>query len=381
MGFRHIQTQFSIEKGVWKSKIGARAINEVNETSIGYYVDENSQWMGPTKDVRPKAPQQSISRLSRDQLSRRTSSKPKPSSRPRNRSGFFGIQIPTLIMLSEWNKDEPQVTNSDASKDARLAMKAVDDSMKNLRKSTTINALERSSLDVAVSLVSVASHDECHNPFLCLQQAAIFAAMGPKLGNSDEPFKVFLPLKKKCTALNALVILGRADCLRAIHFLESAHFLCSWVATVCSMHRSSTDDELPWNSRWRVIGAYLSFVSANIDGTAAELGMDVTEWEDPVKEEIVSGKSDAKALLSSRQGIEASNNSDDRDSAEDYPTMPMLEKCIPQQHLDTSQPSTDDVDEDDFDDQFEFDDDGLDNAVEETAGDDNMFAGMNWASV
>jgi hypothetical protein len=89
-------------------------------------------------------------------------------------------------MLGEWNKDDLPPLNHDPSESARLAMKTLDDSMKNLRKSRTINALERSSLDVSVALIDVASYNECHNPFLCLQQAAIFAAMGPKQGNNDE---------------------------------------------------------------------------------------------------------------------------------------------------------------------------------------------------
>ena len=181
------KTQFSIEKDVWKSKIGARAISEVNETSIGYFVDENKRWLGPTIDARKVNPP-STSRPSRDQFSRKLSFSHRPVARRSNRSGFFGIHVPTSILLKEWNTDEIEhVPKKDASTEAKLAMKNVDNAMKNLRKSRTINALERSSLDVAVALVSVSSHNECQNPFLCLQQAAVFAAMGPKLGNSDEP--------------------------------------------------------------------------------------------------------------------------------------------------------------------------------------------------
>lgn len=181
------KTQFSIEKDVWKSKIGARAISEVNETSIGYFVDENKRWLGPTIDAR-KANATNSSRPSRDQFSRRISSSVRPVVRRSNRSGFFGIHVPTSILLTEWNSEEIEsVSNRDVSEEARLAMKNVDNAMKNLKKSRTISALEISSLDVAVALVSVASHKECQNPFLCLQQAAVFAAMGPKLGNSDEP--------------------------------------------------------------------------------------------------------------------------------------------------------------------------------------------------
>lgn len=170
---------------MWKTKIGARAISEVNETSIGYYVDENSQWLGPTNDARKQSTSQSITKQSRDQYTRRTSSKSRSNIRRNKRSGFYGIQIPVSIMLNEWYQDELQ--EKEVSENATSAMSAVDAAMKNLRKSRTVNALERSSLDVAVALVNVASHEECHNPFLCLQQAAVFSAMGPKLGNSDEP--------------------------------------------------------------------------------------------------------------------------------------------------------------------------------------------------
>lgn len=175
---------------MWKTKIGARAISEVNETSIGYYVDENSQWLGPTKNVRKTNLCQNNTKQSRDQYSRRTSSKPRSNIRRVRRSSFFGIQLPTSTLLSEWNQDEAHRPITEASQDATFAMTAVDDAMKNLKKSRTINSLERSSLDVAVALVNVASHEECHNPFLCLQQAAIFSAMAPKLGNSDEPVSI-----------------------------------------------------------------------------------------------------------------------------------------------------------------------------------------------
>jgi len=94
-------------------------------------------------------------------------------------------------MLNEWKSQKLPISKGDVSEDAKDAMKAVDDAMTNLRKSRTINALERSSLDVSVALINVASHEECHDPFLVLQQAAIYAAMGTKLGNSDEPVSYF----------------------------------------------------------------------------------------------------------------------------------------------------------------------------------------------
>jgi hypothetical protein len=184
------KTRFSIDKDVWNAKYGSRAISEVNETSIGYYVDENSQWLGPTNDTRKPTASQSNPKQLRDQFTRRTLPKPRSTVCRSNRTGFFGIQISTSILLRVWNQDELRELKSDTSADARFAMNAVDSAMKNLKKSRTINALERSSLDVAAGLIKVATFEECHNPFLCLQQAAIFAAMGQKLGNSDEPESV-----------------------------------------------------------------------------------------------------------------------------------------------------------------------------------------------
>ena len=190
--------------------------------------------------------------------------------------------------------------------------------------------------------------------------------------------KSFLPLPKKCTALDALVILGRADCLRAIHFIESAQFLCSWVAKVCIVHRSQMDDDLPWNPRWRVIGAYLSFVSANVNGTAKEYSLAIDDWEAKVQHEIEYAKSDAKLLLSCHQGNENGSNDDDwgaaggGDAAEND-DMPIIEDNNTQ-HLftpdsfknDSGKKSTDDIlGSDEFD----------------TEGDELLFESMNWAAV
>ena len=191
--------------------------------------------------------------------------------------------------------------------DAQLAMKKVDDAMKNLRKSRTLNSLERASLDVSVALVDLAAHDECENPFVCLQQAAMFAGLGSKRGNNDEPFKRFLPLKTKCSPLEALNILGRADCLRAIHFLLEAQYLCAWVASVCTINRDRLHHDLSWrSSRWRAIGIMTYIVSSTVDETSDALslenpGADTTlrKWDDDTLEELDRGKSDALVLAES----------------------------------------------------------------------------------
>jgi hypothetical protein len=200
-------------------------------------------------------------------------------------------------------------------KGAQLSMKKVDDAMKNLRKSRTLNSLERASIDVAVALIGLTAYDECENPFVCLQQAAMFAGLGSKRGNNDEAFKKFLPLKNKCTPLEALNILGRADCLRAVHFLHEAQYLCNWIASVSHSHRDHLQDDLPWNSRWRVVGIMIYIVSSIIEETSEALYQDnlgaeaLREWEDIAKEEIRCGKSDAFVLVSVNPSVSTQFNS------------------------------------------------------------------------
>jgi len=201
-------------------------------------------------------------------------------------------------------------------KGAQLSMKKVDDAMKNLHKSRTLNSLERASIDVAVALIGLTAYDECENPFVCLQQAAMFAGLGSKRGNNDEAFKRFLPLKNKCTPLEALNILGRADCLRAIHFLHEAQYLCNWIASVCHSHRNHLQKDLPWNSRWLVVGIMTYIVSSIIEETSEALYQDnmgaesaLREWEDISKEEIRRGKSDALVLVSVNPSVSTQINS------------------------------------------------------------------------
>ena len=150
------------------------------------------------------------------------------------------VKVPVELLLREWNgreafeesEDEDVVDmrlnrwSQSVSGPAKLAMKRVDYTIKKLRESATINTLQRSSLQVAAALLEVVSTKECQNPFLCLHQAAVFASQGAKGGNNDEQFKKPLPEESLCTPVDALLTLGRADCLRAIHFTNEAIFLC-----------------------------------------------------------------------------------------------------------------------------------------------------------
>jgi len=93
------------------------------------------------------------------------------------------------------------------------------------------------------------------------------------------------------------------DCLRAVHFLHEAQYLCTWVASVCQGHRDATASELPWNSRWLVVGVLTYTVSAAIEDTADLLSLDhpnpgiLSKWDEIATEEISKGKSDALMLI------------------------------------------------------------------------------------
>jgi len=286
-------TQFSIDKKVWDSEIGTRVINDQNESRVRYYLDENSQWMGPTKQSDNKMPPSTRKR--RQQKSQNIFVRQlKPSKI---------VRVSTSALLEEWNKGAPVREDCTASESATLSMKKLDDSMKNLTKSCTVCSLERASLDVATALIDVAAHDECQNPFICVQQAAIFASMAPKRGTNDEPFKKFLPVQTRCTPSEAIIILGRADCMRALHFLDEAQFLCSWVAKECSLHRDGDDDELPWCSRWKAVGILTYIIASAIDETSMKLSCtegkagSIRQWGEAVEEEIGRGKADAIFLV------------------------------------------------------------------------------------
>lgn len=255
------------------------------------------------------------------------------------------VQVPASALLDEWEKeDDKQFERTFALEDAQRSMKKLDDAMKNLRKSRTLNSLERASIDISVALLGIVTYDECNNPFVCLQQASMFAAMGGKRGNSDEPFKRFLPLKHLCSPQEALNILGRADCLRAIHFLLEAQFLCSWVASLCSSHRSQETEDQPWNSRWKVIGILTYIISAAIDGTADALAQDesnnltLLKWDDTAKEEFVFGKVDALALIKIDSTIQepidkhncVSKNSENQPARGEGTVNPILLPGLPQ---------------------------------------------------
>ena len=285
--------QFSIDKQVWQSTIGTAVINRKDESKVGFYLDENCQWMGPRRQTKEERTQ--YTNKTQQQRLPRPSKPARPTRKRHQRSNI--VRVATSALAAEWRKDDASVEKRHALQDAQLSMKKVDAAMKNLRKSRTLNSLEQASIDVSVALLTLVSHDECNNPFVCLQQAVMFAEMGAKRGNNDEPFKRFLPLKNRCSPSEALNILGRADCLRAVHFLHEAQYLCTWIASVCGSHRLK-EEHMPWNSRWRVVGILTYIIASSIDETGEALTQDgaLRKWEDAAKKEISRGKKDAVAI-------------------------------------------------------------------------------------
>ena len=225
------------------------------------------------------------------------------------------IRLSSSALLNEWLK-ESVVTDSSTDEEekgaaaaAKEAMAALDEALKALHKSTTLPSMQKSSLKVASALLNVANQQSCHNPFQCLQHAVMFASNGPKLGKNDVLFKKALPLNDlQCSPIEALMILGRADCLRALHFTDEAIFLCGHVLSLCSKQRErippaagvALTPSLP--SKWSAVNAYAYMVSIATDSTLSSLlhacNREVTtmNWDKEALEEIAHGRAAAMRI-------------------------------------------------------------------------------------
>ena len=223
------------------------------------------------------------------------------------------LELSSSSLLLEWltasDADDGDVAPSTQSLDgANRAMSALDKALAHLQKSTTFKAMQKSSLSVASALLDVAGRIECHNPFQCLQHAVMFASHGSKLGKSDLPFKKALPSNDlQCSPREALLILGRADCLRALHFTDEAIFLCSYALRMCRLHRQpnagigTCDDRttIAVSPRWGAVSAYAYMVSVAIDSTLTSL-LDIcgktataSNWDADALRDMKQGKADA----------------------------------------------------------------------------------------
>jgi hypothetical protein len=194
--------------------------------------------------------------------------------------------------MAQWSDG----TTPAISEEAIKAMRQVDVTVKQLRACYTEAAIQKGCLQVALALMELVKKDYTSNPFLCLHQAAIFASNGSKGGNSDEAFKQGLPKERECTPLEALVIIGNADCLQSLYFPDEAIYLCSYVARVSRLHRDKQETDMEWNAQWRVIGICVYNLSVSIRTTLSYQEDRPEYWEQSVVEELKWGRADAIAL-------------------------------------------------------------------------------------
>lgn len=208
------------------------------------------------------------------------------------------ICLPISIMLEEWKKsnNSDQFLNAMGGNDA---MERLDCCVKQLRGCFSELSVEKACLNVSSALLLVASTPECQNRFLCIQQAALFASQSAKGGTSDQVFQSQLPKSESCTALEALLIIGRAGCLQAVYFHQEAAFLCSYVASVCSLHRDKQRTDFEWDSKWRIISILTYDLSVVIRNAVTVIHQDQDRqedtsgtWEKEVIDELKRSRSD-----------------------------------------------------------------------------------------
>ena len=215
---------------------------------------------------------------------------------------------------------------------AKKCMNKVHSCMQDLRVCFTFSAAEKNCLNLSVALLDLAATPCCKDPFMCLQQASMYATQAPKAGNSDMSFRRSIPTVNECSPRNALAILGRADCMHAVFFPEEAAFLCSFVARACALHRDPSP-VYEWNDQWKVVGMHAYNVSVMIRATVNSMTKQTRPknfskmWEPDVIKELELGCKDAKELLksSSQQSgttmeLEADDEEEDAEREEDSDT-------------------------------------------------------------
>jgi len=216
------------------------------------------------------------------------------------------VEVQIDWLQSEWIKSsKPSLTNdimTASIDDSMSKMNELDSSLARLKNCTTVVSIQKACLYIAVALLDVAASIHCYNPFLCLHHAAIFASQGSKGGNNDDFFKKPLPPQRQCTTRDAIGILGRADCLRAIHFSDEAMFLCSYVAGVLSLNRRMDGNNNVISSDWKAIGIHMYTCAIAVDTSIYSL-MDIDtrkkaldSWELEVQEEINAARKDARDI-------------------------------------------------------------------------------------
>jgi hypothetical protein len=165
--------------------------------------------------------------------------------------------------------------------------------MNQLRGCYSEVAVERACLRVSSALIHLAASRECHNRFLCIQQAALFASQASKGGSSDQYFHSPLPTIESCTPLDALLTIGRSDCMQAVGFYPEAVFLCTYVVSACRLQRGRQVSKSTCVGVWKILSVLAYDLSVAIR-YAAKVGADDNDriesmqgiWEGHVIDEL-----------------------------------------------------------------------------------------------
>lgn len=336
-------TQYCLDQQMWNSDIGTSAATKDGPVVWGEiinsrmnFVDHNNNAAGREYDSGKNSIHIQKSRPAGSKLLKGHQHNPQPFMQIISAPVPKPIAVPVKILLEKWKAYTPQEEKLNKNNaNGKLHMNRVDQSIRQLRSCFTLQSLQKASIRVAVCLLDLAGQPDCHNPFLCIHQAAMFAGQGSKGGNNDTHFKRIIPPKKTCTELEALLILvrvcvhfssslsecsflshkhimplslqGRADCMRALALVDQAMFLVSYIAEVCSFQRKKRKITKPnsWESRWLAVSIHMYTVSVAIDRTIFNLSHEgdekKLEWEEHIKEEIDNGKADANSVLESFQ--------------------------------------------------------------------------------
>lgn len=197
--------------------------------------------------------------------------------------------VTTTMMLDEWNKDtthcDAGTNDLDKSKDN---MNYLNVKLRQLRKSQTIHEMRKASLYVAAALLIVAADVNCQNPFVCLRQARIFASHCDP-GADNDMFRKPLPKNEQnCTPLQALLVIGHADCMSALSYIDESVFLCRYVGRLCASRRK---DKQIWNPQWRIVAVNLCIVASRIKTSTA------FSWGVEVQTELDAASDDFSSLM------------------------------------------------------------------------------------
>lgn len=223
------------------------------------------------------------------------------------------VGLPMLFLQEEWKKyllENPEGNGNDESGGSE-SMEKLNVCMKQLRGCYSEVAVERACLRVSSALIHVAASSDCRNRFLCIQQAALFASQASKGGTSDQSFHAPLPKKENCTPLEALLTIGRSDCMQALGFYPEAAFLCSYVASVSRLNRDRRVNKSQCHRIWKIISVLTYDLSLLIRHGAKAIVEDCDRidamngiWEEHVIDELKRACSDG-LLLGASLGAQA----------------------------------------------------------------------------